>query len=276
MPLPAWFIKQKGLQTTARYTDMQDAAHARAFTVVKVAQLSALAQIKKDIQTAVEQGHSWQEFKHHYSGPPLSPHHLKTVYQTNVQSAFMAGRHAAALEATQTHPYWLYLAEIDAYTRPNHAALHHKVFRHDDPVWNRIIPPNGYNCRCRFIALSDEGLEDWGLTVETGNPATMHADKGFNSAPYAAHTIDKLLYERAIEILGNTHARPFVQSVLRHPARQKGWEAFIELVQTRGRAQGDAMAFGLLGDIEIAFAQTKGKIITVAFSIYDRYPISQP
>jgi len=183
MAFPEWFIQQKGLQKTLHYQDMQDAAHARAFTVVKVAQLSALANIKKDIGEAVKQGKSWQQFKKDYSGEPLREWHLKTVYQTNMQAAFMAGRHAAALEATETHPYWLYLAEMDAYTRPAHAALDMKAFRHDDPIWASIVPPNGYNCRCRFIALSEEGLEEWGVTPEKGNPAKHQPDKGFNSSP---------------------------------------------------------------------------------------------
>jgi len=260
MAFPEWFIRQKGLQLTDRYQDMQNAAHARAFTVVKVAQLSALAQIKKDMAASVAQGKSWQQFKQDYSGQPLREWHLKTVYQTNMQAAFMAGRHAAAIEATETHPYWLYLAEMDAYTREKHAALHMKAFRHDDPVWASIIPPNGYNCRCRFIAISEDGLEEWGVTPEKGQSADRQAaDKGFNSSPMASHTIDKLLYERAQATLGDEKAHAFIQSVLLNPARLKGWKAFVEFAldpKTQGQRQ--AMAFAVLPPADMAYVKAQG------------------
>ncbi|MBN0210460.1 minor capsid protein, partial [Pseudomonas aeruginosa] len=83
-----------------------------------------------------------------------SPRRLDTIYQTNMQSAYMAGRYAAAYEARETHPYWMYVAVMDGVTRPSHAALHGKVFRWDDPIWQHITPPNGYNCRCRIVALT--------------------------------------------------------------------------------------------------------------------------
>ncbi|WIK47285.1 phage head morphogenesis protein [Pseudomonas aeruginosa] len=41
----------------------------------------------------------------------------------------MAGRYAAAYEARETHPYWMYVAVMDGVTRPSHAALHGKCFR---------------------------------------------------------------------------------------------------------------------------------------------------
>jgi len=172
---------------------------------------------------------------------------------------FMAGRHAAALDAAETHPYWLYLAEMDAYTRPEHAALNMRAFRHDDPILDSITPPNGYNCRCRFVALSEDGLKDWGVKVEQGDPKTMRPDKGFDSSPMAAHTTDKLLWERASATLGNAKGRDFVQSVLTHPARLKGWEAFIELAldpATQGQRQ--AMAFGVLPLADMAAVQARG------------------
>ncbi|WP_237043568.1 phage minor head protein [Pseudomonas aeruginosa] len=69
-----------------------------------------------------------------------SPRRLDTIYQTNMQSAYMAGRYAAAYEARETHPYWMYVAVMDGVTRASHAALHGKVFRWDDPIWQHITP----------------------------------------------------------------------------------------------------------------------------------------
>ncbi len=88
---------------------------------------------------------------------------LQTIYRTNLQSAYMAGRLRQAQEQADRAPWAQYLAIRDAKTRPGHAALHGQVFRLDSPAWAVIAPPNGYNCRCRARYLSDRELAARGL-----------------------------------------------------------------------------------------------------------------
>lgn len=80
----------------------------------------------------------------------------------------IAGRYKqqAELAASGSRPYWQYLAIRDNRTRPSHSALHGRVWRADDPIWNSLYPPNGWNCRCRVRALSDRRLEKEGLKAE--------------------------------------------------------------------------------------------------------------
>lgn len=80
----------------------------------------------------------------------------------------IAGRYKqqAELAASGSRPYWQYLAIRDNRTRPSHSALHGRVWRADDPIWNSLYPPNGWNCRCRVRALSDRRLEQEGLKAE--------------------------------------------------------------------------------------------------------------
>nr|WP_237150649.1 MULTISPECIES: phage minor head protein [unclassified Pseudomonas] len=78
----------------------------------------------------------------------------------------MVGRKASMEQSTDTHPYWRVIAILD------HSALHGQIFRHDDPIWATIYPPNGFNCRCRVIALSEAAVKRRGLTVITSEGRT--------------------------------------------------------------------------------------------------------
>ena len=48
-------------------------------------------------------------------------------------------------------PYWEYKTVGDDRVREEHAALDGLVLRHDDPLWDKIYPPNGWKCRCYVV-----------------------------------------------------------------------------------------------------------------------------
>lgn len=235
------YLKSKGYAITWNWQEMLDQAHDQAFTVAKAMRLDLLSDIRGALETALQEGQTLKQFiaalqptleSQGWWGKQVivdsdgvgelvqlgSPRRLKTIYQTNLQSAYMAGRKAEMEQTTETHPYWMYVAILDGKTRPSHRALHGQVFRHDDPIWSAIYPPNGFNCRCRVVALSEAAVRRRGLkvvssngrmfteTVETGidkrtgevrtapvtgirttdaagKPITFRTDPGFNHAP---------------------------------------------------------------------------------------------
>ncbi len=75
-----------------------------------------------------------------------SPHRLKTIYRTNTSVAFNRGRYATMKGNTERRPLWMYDARNDSLTRDAHRAMDNRVYRHDDPIWSSIYPPNGFNC----------------------------------------------------------------------------------------------------------------------------------
>lgn len=182
------YLKFKGYAITWNWQDMLDQAHDQAFTVAKAMRLDLLSDIRAALETALQDGQTLKQFITNMQ-PTLesqgwwgqqvivdsegvgelvqlgSPRRLKTIYQTNLQSAYMAGRKEEMEQTTETHPYWMYVAILDGKTRPSHRALHGQVFRHDDPIWSAIFPPNGFNCRCRVVALTEAALKRRGLTV---------------------------------------------------------------------------------------------------------------
>lgn len=284
------YLESKGLRITFNWAEMLDEAHARAFTVAKAMRLDVLQDIRSGVLDALTQGKTLRQFEQELT--PLlqakgwwgkqivvdglgqaqqvqlgSPHRLKTIYQTNLQSAYMAGRMKAQQEA-DAFPYLMYVAVMDGRTRPSHAALNGKVWRKDDPVWSSIYPPNGFNCRCRTRALTPGQMTREGLdvadapdvvtrdtaagtdaatgeqfrTVQTGvrvkdasgRPVTMWVDPGFNSSPLAGHPMDELLTQKAISTLGDAAGFDLVRQAVLSETRMKAWRAFVDNTTSSG------------------------------------------
>lgn len=195
------YLKSKGLEISNSWQDMWREAHARAFTVARSAGYDVLQDIRNALLKALHEGKSMDAFiaelkptlqakgwwgkaidpesgeitpYHPDSGKPVqlgSPRRLRLIYDQNAQTAFMAGRYQAMMEATGTHPYWEYVAVLDSRTRPAHRAMAGFVFRYDDPFWTVGYPPNGWNCRCRVRPVSMAAMEASGRAIRS---ATGH------------------------------------------------------------------------------------------------------
>ncbi len=196
------YLQAKGDRLTWNWWEMQGEAHARAFTVAKVARLDILQDIRAAVEKALAEGKTehWfrQELEHTlrkkgWWGKQVdvdpttgeaqlyqagSRRRLQTIYRTNLQTAYMAGRQRQFDAERDRAPFVQYLAVRDSRTRPAHAALHAKVFRLDDPAWDLIAPPNGFNCRCRARNLSQRELDARGLTVATDTQIHSRAPEG--------------------------------------------------------------------------------------------------
>ena len=152
-------------------------ARAKAFTVSGMAKESEIADLFTGIEKAIAEGIPFGEFKKHFrelferkGWVGKGAWRIETIFRTNIQSAYSAGRykqmtHSATVKAL---PYWMYDAVNDSRTRPLHRAMDGRVFRADDPIWDTWYPPNGFNCRCRVVALTEERLKRMGKVVEDG------------------------------------------------------------------------------------------------------------
>ena len=184
------YFSAKGYTISWHWWDTWQEAHAKAFTVAKAARMDILQDIRSEVQKAIDEGRTFQQFKKDLEprlkakgwwgkkmvgdgqgGAELvqlgSPYRLKTIYLTNMQTAYNAGRYKAQMENTDDRPYWQYTAVLDARTRPAHRALNGQTFRYDDPFWSTHYPPLGFRCRCRVRALSGSNVESRGITVES-------------------------------------------------------------------------------------------------------------
>ncbi|MGL9774712.1 MAG: phage head morphogenesis protein [Sodalis sp. (in: enterobacteria)] len=110
-------------------------------------------------------------------GKKLLPYRLETIFRTNTQSAYMAGRYQRLRENVDQRPYWQYVAVMDSHTRPGHAARHGRVFRYDDAGWDTLFPLNGYNCRCRVRALTADQLARHSMGLESTDDYRVRVDQ---------------------------------------------------------------------------------------------------
>lgn len=107
-----------------------------------------------------------------------TPRRLNTIYRTNMQQAYSAARYQRYMDNVDNRPYWQYSAVGDQRTRPAHQALQGKIYRYDDPFWATFYPPNGFNCRCTVIALSERDLKRKGIDeVGSSEPFLVKAKR---------------------------------------------------------------------------------------------------
>lgn len=185
------YFESKGYQISWNWRDVWQKAHARAFTVAGVTKLDVLEDIRSAVADNLRNGGTFASFEKQLKpvlqrkgwwgklaqvdqatgevlGKGLTPYRLKTIYQTNMQTAYMAGRHQSMLENVESRPLWEYVAIDDGRTRPSHSALSGKVFRWDDPFWDSFYPPNGFRCRCRVRARDKDDLKASGKYLSNG------------------------------------------------------------------------------------------------------------
>jgi len=205
------YFKSKGIRFSWNWKDTLQEAHVKAFTVAKALRLDVLQDIKDMLEKSLEEGIPFSQFKKELE-PRLkakgwwgkttiadekgvveevrlgSPYRLKTIYQTNMQTSYMAGRYKQLIDNVDDRPYWQYVAVLDSVTRPSHRALNGKIFRYDDPFWNYFFPPNDYNCRCRVRALTEkEAGKDVESTIDNKSldvTTTKVNDRDINVAKY--------------------------------------------------------------------------------------------
>ena len=176
------YLEAKGMKITFDWHEMLDDAHNKAFTVAKCLRLDILQDLRDAVGEVMDKGLTYQDFKRNLE-PTLrakgwwgyqevlnkatgelrmaqlgSPRRLELIYEQNVQSIYSAGRYRSQRDFVKSRPYWMYVAVLDARTRPAHAAMNGQIFHADDPIWDSFYPPIDWRCRCRVRALDNDGM----------------------------------------------------------------------------------------------------------------------
>jgi len=193
------YFDGKETQPTFDWRDIAPEEHAYAFTVAKSAGYDILDDMKAAIGTAIEHRQPFEEFQRniiwtlHEKGwwgksleiDPLtgeeklvqlgSTRRLRTIYWANTRTAHAAGEWERTERNKAFLPFLLYVLSTAERKRPEHERLVGIVAPVDDPIWDRLYPPNGWGCECRVRQISRR--EAISLGWREGEPAFVIVER---------------------------------------------------------------------------------------------------
>ena len=316
------YLEQKFPKASWAYTDLLDNAHDRAFVVAKMVDVDLATTVQRSIIDAMQEGKGYKAWAKDidkvlaksgwYDGQinvdaqgnakkvvTGGQHRLETIYRTNVAAAYEAGRQQVIFNDRDDDPfgYVMYSAIMDNRTRPTHKALHGKVMEKSDPAWSSISPPNGYNCRCTIVELTQGQIDRYGYKVsksegklstqvvelpngkeaqrtlfELDNGAVFKTDVGFNHAPKILPM--QTLFDKAIlaepkfasRVVSQALAQPRIKAQVNQEV--KTW---VQGVDTK-YAKGEFRHVGVIPSVFIeALASEKNfELQTAVITLHDR------
>lgn len=286
------YFESKGFRTRHwNWWDTWQEANARAFTIARTARLDVQQAIRNRLHQALSQGMTEHDFirqltpelqKMGWWGRKIlvdsggraevvregSLWRLKTIYRTNMMTAYNVGRYKAQQDNVDSRPYWMYVAVMDAKTRASHAAMHGRVFRYDDPIWDTHYPPCSFNCRCRVRALTEKQVQRRGLVVESaegrlrevtqdvgidkrtgevvqrpGTEYTAPDGRTMTPSPGWNYNPGKAFYQPDLERYDDDLARQYVEGTLTGPAFERTCRRIDDAV-ARFAASAEAQGLG--------------------------------
>ncbi|MCA4416665.1 phage head morphogenesis protein, partial [Acinetobacter baumannii] len=308
------YLEKKGFKIGWDWHETLDNAHSRAFTVAKVARMDLLQDIRQSLISAMQQGQTLEQWKASIT-PVLqdkgwwgkktvinpegreqevqlgSPRRLRTIYDTNMQSAFAAGRYKAMLAGAETRPFWEWRHITINNPRKQHVALNGRLFRFDDPFWNVAYPPSEWGCKCRVIARSAREVESKEILSGEGNESDIYervgvdrntgADvivkrtqfniptkdgkltfapaAGFNGSPASSYLLNDVMINRATNLMGEARGLIQSQKLMTNHNLTKVNESFVNHALMLSKSQKQFSPIGVLQYDSVKFLTAAGQ-----------------
>ena len=209
--LAAFRLRLGNLAPTARWDDIERAAHDRAFMVAGAMKADLLADLAGAVDKAISEGRSLEEFRrdfrsivekrgwHGWTGEDTAggrAWRTRVIYKTNARVSYAAGRYAQLKESGM--PWWVYFHGGSLEPRLVHLGWNGLALRPDHPFWEKHYPPNDWGCSCYVSgARTREGIKRLGgdpdkvlepgwdkFEPKTGTPVGI--GKGWDYAPGAS------------------------------------------------------------------------------------------
>ena len=233
------FLKSKIPMTKTEWNELEKKLRFRAFTVGALSEADAIEKVKQALIDNLEKREpfykAWEKFKDiaKSDGKDYFARYFETVYRTNIQSAYNAGR--LMQYKNNTPPAWELLFMEDSRMSDICTNLMNEVGRQaiksDDAFWSTVgFPPYHFNCRTTFRAVYPDELQTGEIKItEPQNPTPL--TNGFGGNPLDKESFWKLtdtMLERA-EKYGLTDA-------IERVAKNAGLENFTITKKTKTTA----------------------------------------
>ncbi|MBI9092293.1 MAG: hypothetical protein JEZ12_24020 [Desulfobacterium sp.] len=181
------FFREKLNVPSEHWDDLWKGQHAKGFMVAGAMKAELVSDLKGSVDKAISQGETLADFrkrfdsiveKHGWTYKGGRNWRTKVIYDTNLKTAYMAGRHKQMTSpgVTTLRPFWQYRHGGSANPRIEHLALDGMVLPHDDPFWSTHYPPNGWGCKCRVVTLSQRDLDKMGKKGPDSAPEIQYRE----------------------------------------------------------------------------------------------------
>ncbi len=110
----------------------------------------------------------------------FNPRRLRLILDVNTRTAYAAGQWERFEKTKRALPYLRYVTKRDERVRDQHRSWHNLTLPVDDPFWNTHAPPNGWNCRCTLVGVTqrdyDKGTGPDGTPLNKTAPEIKQRD----------------------------------------------------------------------------------------------------
>lgn len=242
-------LKGKRSHISFAWQDTASYEHAVSFTVAKMMGEDMLAETRAAVTDALANGTDFATFQKRLKpylmargwwgqavmGDPDtgeiqkvqlgSTRRLRTIYHTNLHTAYAAGQWERIQRNKKLFPYLKYIPSDAAEPREAHKPFYNIVLPVDDPFWSTHFPPNGWGCKCNVRALTREQAEKTGISKSPVLKDVEHINTRTGEVEYYPEGVNP--------------------SFAHNPGDRL--EALLQMAQEK---HGDAFARGLLDDLE--------------------------
>lgn len=212
------FFNAKGLRESYDFRDLEAVDHVRAFTVAKSSGARAVLQeVHEMLSRAIAEGSTIDRFRKELK-PRLqalgwwgrkelvdpqtgevrtvqlgSSRRLDTIYETNLRTAYNAGRWQRFEKTKDRFDLVYHHTEGERFPRPEHVAWDGVTLPFGDAWWKTHFTPNGWGCKCYVTQVRKGGPlvqpakfppKPW-TNPRTGQVAVVESgiDPSFNANP---------------------------------------------------------------------------------------------
>ena len=265
----AYRLRLRELAPTARWDDLWQESHDRAFMVAGAMKADLLADLAAAVDKAIAQGTGLEEFRrdfrkivaergwHGWTGEGTKKGEAwrtRVIYRTNMATSYAAGRWAQIL--AEGAKFVVYRHGNSLEPRVQHLAWDGLILPIDHPFWATHAPPNGWGCSC-YVNGADTIREAQRLGGKPGKElppgwdardprtaAPTGIDKGWAYAPGAsvAGTIAALAPK--LEALPERVSVDLIQSWLRASLFERWLKNPVEAFPLVRLAEADGEALG--------------------------------